>query len=66
MKITVESYNLKSDKTVQAMGSTSRTITDNEIIHAMKRPNNRPGKRLGYKTPNEVIFGMESTVALTT
>lgn len=34
-----------------------RTITDNEIIHAMKRLNNRPRKRLGYKTPNEVFFG---------
>ena len=43
-----------------------RTITDNEIIHAMKRLNNRPRKRLGFKTPNEVFFGMESTVALTT
>ena len=43
-----------------------RTITNKEIIHAMKRLNNRPtcqtmsfrlGKRLGYKTPNEVFFG---------
>ena len=42
-----------------------RTITDKEIIHAMKRLNNRPRKRLGYKTPNEVFFGMKSTVALT-
>ena len=32
----------------------------------MKRLNNRPRKRLGFKTPNEVFFGMESTVALTT
>ena len=43
-----------------------RTITDKEIIHAMKRLNNRPRKRLGYKTPNEVFFGMGITVALTT
>ena len=43
-----------------------RTITDNEIIHAMKRLNNRPRKRLGYKTPNEVFFGESYTVALTT
>ncbi|NQU33597.1 MAG: IS30 family transposase, partial [Bacteroidetes bacterium] len=28
-----------------------RTITDAEIIHAMKRLNNRPRKRLGFKTP---------------
>jgi transposase, IS30 family len=43
-----------------------RTITDSEIIHAMKRLNNRPRKRLGYKTPDEVFFGDRSTVALTT
>ena len=43
-----------------------RTITDKEIIHAMKRLNNRPRKRLGYKTPNEVFFGLGITVALTT
>ena len=43
-----------------------RTITDTELIHAMKRLNNRPRKRLGYKTPNQVFFGDISTVALTT
>ncbi len=43
-----------------------RTITDKEIIHATKRLNNRPRKRLGYKTPNEVFFGELDTVALTT
>jgi len=43
-----------------------RTITDKEIIHAMKRLNNRPRKRLGYKTPNEVFFGESFTVALIT
>jgi len=43
-----------------------RSITDKELIHAMRRLNNRPRKRLGFKTPNQVFFGMESTVALTT
>jgi len=51
-----------------------RTITDEELIHAMKRLNNRPRKRLGFKTPNQVFFGRNipilsgetSTVALTT
>ncbi len=43
-----------------------RTITDKELIHAMKRLNNRPRKRLGYKTPNQVFFGESYTVALTT
>ncbi len=43
-----------------------RTITDKELIHAMKRLNNRPRKRLGYKTPNQVFFGESFNVALTT
>jgi IS30 family transposase len=43
-----------------------RTITDSEIIHAMKKLNNRPRKRLGLKTPNEVFFGESYNVALTT
>jgi IS30 family transposase len=43
-----------------------RTITNEEIINAMKRLNNRPRKRLGYKTPNQVFFGEILKVALTT
>jgi len=43
-----------------------RTITDKELIHAMKRINNRPRKRLGYKTPNQVFFEGSYNVALTT
>lgn len=51
-----------------------RTITDNELISAMKRLNNRPRKRLGFKTPNQVFFrqddpalsGESYNVALTT
>ena len=51
-----------------------RTITDKELIHAMKRLNNRPRKRLGFKTPNKVFFvrdvpilsGESYYVALTT
>jgi len=43
-----------------------RTITDSETIRAMKRLNNHPRKRLGCKTPNEVIFGESFKVALTT
>jgi IS30 family transposase len=42
------------------------TITDSEIIHAMKRLNNRPRKRLGFKTPNKVFFGESFNAALTT
>ena len=49
-----------------------RTITDDEIIHTMQRLNNRPtyptkffrqGKRLGFKTPNQVFLGKNQQVA---
>lgn len=40
------------------------TITQQEIDIAMKRLNNRPRKRLGYQTPNQVFF--KSGVALQT
>jgi len=43
-----------------------RTINDDEIIHAMKKLNNRPRKRLGFKTPNQVFFGESYNVALAT
>ena len=33
------------------------TITDEEIIRAIKKLNNRPRKCLGFKTPNQVFFG---------
>ena len=42
-----------------------RTITDEELIMAMKKLNNRPRKTLGYLTPNEVFFE-NYKVALTT
>ena len=41
------------------------TITDKEISTAMGRLNNRPRKRLGYKTPHQVFF-KSSGVALQT
>jgi IS30 family transposase len=40
------------------------TITQQEIYIAMERLNNRPRKRLGYQTPNQVFF--KSGVALQT
>lgn len=43
-----------------------RTITDDELIQVMKRLNNRPRKRLGFETPNQVFFREISRVALTT
>lgn len=46
-------------------GRDFRTITDEEIIMAMKKLNNRPRKTLGYLTPNEVFF-KNYKIALTT
>ena len=42
------------------------TITDNDVRIVMNKLNNRPRKCLGFKTPNEVFFGIKSTVALVT
>ena len=42
-----------------------RTITDEELIMAMKKLNNRLRKTLGFLTPNEVFFEREK-IALTT
>jgi len=42
-----------------------RTITDEELIMATKKLNNRPRKTLGYLTPNKVFFE-NYKVALTT
>ena len=42
------------------------TITQQQIDHVMDRLNNRPRKCLGIKTPNQVFFGINPTVALAT
>jgi len=42
-----------------------RTITDEELIMATKKLNNRPRKTLGYLTPNEIFFE-NYKIALTT
>jgi len=41
------------------------TVTDDQIIMAMKKINNLPRKCLGLKTPNQVFFGLNRDVALT-
>lgn len=41
-------------------------ISDAEIRAVMDKINNRPRKCLGYKTPNQVLFGINPPVALTT
>lgn len=45
-------------------GSDFTAITDKDIQHAMDKLNNRPRKCLGMKTPNQVFFGINPTVAL--
>jgi len=42
------------------------TITHHQVNHVMKKLNNRPRKCLGFKTPNEVFFGIKPSVALAT
>ena len=39
-------------------------VTPQQVRAAMDRLNNRPRKCLGFKTPNEVFFGIEPCVAL--
>lgn len=43
-----------------------RQVSENEINKAMDKLNNRPRKTLGYKTPNEIFFGIKPSVALAT
>jgi len=42
------------------------TITEKAISMVMNKLNNRPRKCLGFKTPNEVFFGIKTEVALQT
>jgi len=42
------------------------TITEKAISMVMNKLNNRPRKCLGFKTPNEVFFGIKPEVALQT
>jgi len=42
------------------------TITEKDVLTVMNKLNNRPRKCLGFKTPNEVFFGIKPTVALVT
>jgi len=42
------------------------SITEHQIEQVMDKLNNRPRKCLGFKTPNEVFFGIKPSVALAT
>lgn len=44
----------------------STTITHKQFERVMDKLNNRPRKCLGFKTPNEVFFGIKPVVALAT
>jgi len=41
-----------------------KIITQKKIDNIMEKLNNRPRKCLGFKTPNQVFFGINPTVAL--
>lgn len=45
-------------------GSDFSVLTDEDIIRAVNRLNNRPRKCLNYKTPNQVFSGINPPVAL--
>ncbi|MDD2557237.1 MAG: IS30 family transposase [Desulfuromonadaceae bacterium] len=47
-------------------GKVLTEVTDEEIQGVMDKINNRSRKCLGFKTPNQVFFGINPTVALTT
>ncbi|VAW76183.1 hypothetical protein MNBD_GAMMA12-1845 [hydrothermal vent metagenome] len=40
-------------------------ITQQQVQRLMDKLNNHPRKCLGFKTPNEIFFGVESSAALT-
>jgi len=42
------------------------TITEKDVVMVMNKLNNRPRKCLGFKTPNQVFFGIHPFVALAT
>lgn len=45
-------------------GGDFKTFTGQEIESAIEKLNNRPRKCLGMKTPDQVFFGINPTVAL--
>lgn len=47
-------------------GTDFTTVTQAHLNRIMKKLNNRPRKCLGMRTPNQVAFGLDPNVALTT
>ena len=50
--------------TIFSKGMDFTNISASDEIFVMNRLNNRPRKRLGFKTPNDVFFGKQE-IALT-
>ena len=45
-------------------GKSFDSLTQSDVRHVMEKLNNRPRKCLGFKTPNQVLFGIKPPVAL--
>ena len=45
-------------------GTDFQTLTHKEVQGIMDKLNNRPRKCLGFKTPNQVFFGIKPPIAL--
>jgi len=45
-------------------GSCFNSLTEKDTKRMMEKLNNRPRKCLGFKTPNEIMFGIKPTIAL--
>ena len=43
-------------------GTDFNKLTDKQVLEIMDKLNNRPRKCLGYKTPNQVFFGIKPNV----
>ena len=46
----------------QPKGTDFNKLTDRQVLEIMDKLNNRPRKCLGYKTPNQVFFGINPNV----
>jgi IS30 family transposase len=54
---------VSSERIRRVLIVTLKKVTEEDVIKAVKRLNNRPRKCLGYRTPSE-IFWKEARVAL--
>ena len=50
--------NTTAHPAVPAQGNRLQQLTDKQVLEIMDKLNNRPRKCLGYKTPNQVFFGI--------